>query len=123
MSSRSESPNSLLEWLKWSVVVILVAATLIGNYYYSDYSLLARVLVMLVVTAVSVAIALTTERGHSFNQLRKESWIEVRKVVWPTRQETIQTTLVVMAVVVVVALLLWLVDTLLGLGIAWVVGA
>lgn len=123
MSSRSESPNSLLEWLKWSVVVILVAATLIGNYYYSDYSLLARVLVMLVVAAVSVAIALTTERGHSFDRLRKESWIEVRKVVWPSRQETIQTTLVVLAVVVVVALLLWLIDTLLGSGIAWVVGA
>ena len=107
MVSCSNSSGSYVDW----------------NYYYSDYSLLARVLVMLVVTAVSVAIALTTERGHSFNQLRKESWIEVRKVVWPTRQETIQTTLVVMAVVVVVALLLWLVDTLLGLGIAWVVGA
>jgi len=76
-----------------------------------------------VVTVISVGIALTTERGRSFDQLRKESWVEVRKVVWPSRQETIQTTLVVMAVVVVVALLLWLVDTLLGLGIAWVVGA
>lgn len=123
MNSRSESPNSVIEWLKWSVVAMLVVVTLVGNYYYSDYSLLARVMVMLVVTAVSVGIALTTERGRSFNRLRKESWIEVRKVVWPSRQETVQTTLVVMAVVVVVALLLWLIDTLLRFGIAWVVGA
>ena len=62
-------------------------------------------------------------KGDAFNRLRKEAWVEVRKVVWPTRQETLQTTLIVMAVVVVVALILWAVDGLLGMGISWVIGA
>lgn len=122
MSSRAESPNKLMEWLKWSVVVLLLLAVVVGNYYYSEYSLLARVLVMLFVSGLSILLALTTEKGDAFNRLRKEAWVEVRKVVWPTRQETIQTTLIVLAVVVLVAFILWLVDASLGFGISWVVG-
>ena len=123
MSTKAESPNKVLESIKWILVVALALAAIVGNYYYSEHSLLTRVLVLLVVFGVAGGIALTTESGRAFNRLRKEAWVEVRKVVWPSRQETIQTTLIVMGVVVVVALILLLVDSLLRMGIALVIGS
>jgi len=123
MSSRAESPSKVMEWLKWSVVMLLLVGMVGGNYYYAEFSLLARVLAILAASVVAIFVALTTVKGDAFNRLRKEAWVEVRKVVWPTRQETLQTTLIVMAVVFVVALILWGVDGLLGMGISWVIGA
>ncbi|ERS12760.1 hypothetical protein Q668_17530 [Alcanivorax sp. PN-3] len=62
------------------------------------------------VALVAAFVALQTEQGKSFNQLRKDSMVELRKVVWPTRQETLQTTLIVLVFVVIVALLLFVLD-------------
>jgi preprotein translocase subunit SecE len=58
----------------------------------------------------SVAMILTTSLGKSFWGFLKEARVEVRKVVWPTRQETVQATLIVMALVFLVGLMLWLLD-------------
>ena len=67
-------------------------------------------------------VALQTAKGQSFFNLVKEARIEIRKVVWPTRQETTQTTLMVVAVVLVMALLLWGLDSLLGWIVSSIVG-
>ena len=67
-------------------------------------------------------MALQTSKGRSFFVLLKEARVEIRKVVWPTRQETTQTTLIVVAVVLVMALLLWGLDSLLGWLVSMVVG-
>ena len=61
-------------------------------------------------------------KGQAFFALAKEARAEIRKVVWPTRQETTQTTLIVVAVVLVMALLLWGLDTLLGWLVSMIVG-
>ncbi len=66
--------------------------------------------------------ALQTAKGKSFLVLAKEARTEIRKVVWPTRQETTQTTLIVVAVVLVMALLLWGLDSLLGWAVSLIVG-
>lgn len=114
----SEAASSRLDPLKWGVVVVLVAAGVVGNSYYGEESLLYRVLALLALAAVAGWVASTTERGHAFWQLVKGSRTEIRKVVWPTRQETTQTTLIVVVFVFIMALILWGIDSLLG----WLVG-
>jgi len=57
---------------------------------------------------------LQTMKGQKFLGMAKEARVEIRKVIWPTRPETTQTTLIVLAAVAIVALLLWLIDSLLS---------
>jgi preprotein translocase subunit SecE len=122
MNAQVSSSNAVFDYFKWFIVIVLVVLAIGGNYYFSAESLIFRVLGVLVALGLAVALALTTEKGKAVNRLRKEAWVEVRKVVWPTRQETVQTTLVVIGFVLGVALILWLVDTLLSLGIKFVIG-
>jgi len=96
------------------LVIILVAAGVVGNSYYSEVAVLYRVLGLVAAAFVGVFIAINTSKGNALWTLLKEAQVEVRKVVWPTRQETNQTTLIVVAVVLFMAVVLWLLDTLLG---------
>ncbi|WP_028671308.1 preprotein translocase subunit SecE [Saccharospirillum impatiens] len=122
MNAQVESNNTALDWIKWIVVAALMIVVIGGNFYFGDQSMLVRALAVVFVSLVAVGIALTTARGKYINRLRKEAWVEVRKVVWPTRQETTQTSLVVIGVVLVVALILWGVDSLLGLVVSRIIG-
>lgn len=109
-----ETTASRFDAVKWTVVAALVAVAVVGNSYYSDQSLLYRVLGILVIAGVAGVVALQTAKGAAFWVLVKGSRTEIRKVVWPTRQETVQTTMIVVAFVLLVALLLWGLDSLLG---------
>jgi len=122
MNAQVNSSNSVFDYFKWFVVIALVVSAIGGNYYFSAESLIFRVLGVIVLLALAIGVALATEKGKSVNRLRKEAWVEVRKVVWPTRQETVQTTLVVIGFVLVVALILWAVDSLLGWLVSIVIG-
>lgn len=122
MNAQVESNNTALDWIKWIVVALLMAAVIGGNFYFGDQSVLVRALAVVFVSLVAIGIALTTARGKYINRLRKEAWVEVRKVVWPTRQETTQTSLVVIGVVLVVALILWAIDSLLGMIVSRIIG-
>lgn len=122
MTSKSEAQDSRFDLLKWLAVVALVVVGVVGNQYYSASPVLYRVIVLLVLAAAAAFIALQTVKGKSFFALAKEARTEIRKVVWPTRQETTQTTLIVVAVVLVMALLLWGLDSLLGWLISLIVG-
>ena len=113
MNGKVEAGNRL-DSVKWLLVAVLVAAGVAGNMYFASYSLLYRVLGLLVLAVVAAGVALQTEKGQAFWKLVKEARVEIRKVVWPTRQETTQTTLIVVAFVLVTALILWGLDTLLG---------
>ena len=99
---------------KWTVVIALVAVAVVGNSYYADQSLLYRVLGILAISAAAGMVALQTAKGAAFWTLVKGSRTEIRKVVWPTRQETIQTTMIVVVFVILVALLLWGLDSFFG---------
>jgi preprotein translocase subunit SecE len=111
-----------LDWLKWLVVVALLAGGVYGNWYYQDESLLVRVVALITLAIVSALIAVQTERGRGIWSLMKEARIEVRRVVWPTNQETTQTTLVVIVLVFIFALILWGLDSLLGWAISSIIG-
>lgn len=111
-----------LDWLKWLVAITLLLAGLIANYYYSETSLSLRMLAWLAIVAVSGFIASRTQKGRWVVDFFRDSRMELRKVVWPTRQETMQTTLVVGAMVIVLALLLWGIDGILVWIIGWLTG-
>lgn len=114
MGARAESVGSANDGLKWAAVVLIMGAAMGAFYYFADQSQLLRVIGMLLATGVAVAIAMQTEKGRIAFGFVKESRTEVRKVVWPTRTETIQTTGIVLVMVTVVALFIWLLDTILG---------
>lgn len=122
MNAKAEAQGSRLDVLKWLVVAALVAAGVVGNQYFSVEPLLYRVLALLALAVVVGFVALQTAKGQAFFALAKEARIEIRKVVWPTRQETTQTTLIVVAVVLVMSLLLWGLDSLLGWLVSLIVG-
>ena len=99
MNSKVEAETTRLDGVKWLAVVLLIAAGVGGNIYFANQSLLYRVLVLLVLAAVTLFIFLQTSKGAEFWKLVKEAKVEIRKVVWPTRQETMQTTLIVVGFV------------------------
>jgi preprotein translocase subunit SecE len=118
----TESSQSALDWSKWIVVAAIVAAGVFGNWYYQDQSLLYRVLALLALAAVAAFISFQTTQGRALWTLMKESRIEIRRVVWPTRQETTQTTFVVLALVLVFSMILWGLDSLLSWVVSIVIG-
>jgi len=122
MTAKAETKESRFDLVKWLVVAVLVAVGVVGNQLYSSESILYRVVALLVLASIAVFIALQTSKGQSLVSLVKEARAEIRKVVWPTRQETTQTTLIVVAVVLVMALLLWGLDSLLGWLVSMIVG-
>ena len=107
------------DWLKWLVTAALLGLGIAGNWYYQDESLLLRVLGLIGIAVVATGIALQTDRGRAIWSLFKESRAEIRRVVWPTRQETLQTTVIVLVLVLVFALILWLLDS----GLSWLVSS
>lgn len=120
--AKADSNASPLDSLKWLIVVALVVVGVVANQYYASESILYRAIGLLVLGAVALFIAAQTAKGRSILLLAKESRTEIRKVVWPSRQETVQTTLIVVAVVLVMGLLLWGLDTFLGWTISLIVG-
>lgn len=122
MNAKVESEGSKFDALKWVVVTLIVAAGVVGNSFYSEQSLLYRVLALLGLALVAGFIASRTAKGKAFFSLFGESRQEIRRVVWPSRQETVQTTAIVVVVVLVVGLLLWGLDSLLSWLISGVIG-
>jgi len=114
MGVRLDTANGMPDAIKWFVAVVLLAGALGAFYFYADESLLLRVLGLLAIVAVVALIVLQTERGRLAWGFVLDARNEVRKVVWPTRKETIQTTGIVVAMVALVALILWGLDSFLG---------
>ncbi|MEP4147258.1 MAG: preprotein translocase subunit SecE [Halioglobus sp.] len=117
-----DTTESRFDGLKWLVVFVLVGAAVVGNSMYADQSLLYRVLGILALGAIAGLVALQTAKGAAFWTLVKGSRTEIRKVVWPSRQETVQTTMIVVVFVVLVALMLWGLDSFLGWLVSLAIG-
>jgi preprotein translocase subunit SecE len=113
MNANTEQAGSALDTVKLLVVVGLLVAGVYGFYSFADQALWMRLAGLLVVIGVAAFVALQTAVGRSVWHFATESRAEVRKVVWPTRQETLQTLLIITIAVLLTALFLWLVDSLL----------
>ena len=118
MVSKTEQSTSAIDTSKLMSAVLVLIAGVVGFYYFEDESQLLRVLGMLVVAVVAFFIAASSDPGRRGLGFVKDARVEVRKVVWPTRQETLQTTIAVLFMVILVAIMLWLFDMFLGWGIS-----
>ena len=114
MSAAAEEKQYRLDGLKWLVILQLVAGAIYANQYFSAEPILYRVIGLVATLVVAGFIAIKTAKGASVLELAYGARIEWRKVVWPTKQERNQTTLIVVAVILLMALILWGIDSLLS---------
>ena len=123
MNTKSDTENNtLVDYLKWGVTAVLVTAAVVGNSMYGQEPFFYRLLGVLFVGGLAALVASRTEKGRAFISLVKDARTEVKRVVWPTKQETVQTTLIVLVVVSIMAFILWLLDLGLGKLISMIIG-
>ena len=106
----TETTTSVADKLKLGLAVVLVGAGIWAYYWLAERALVLRLLAVAAGIAAGAAVAWLSGPGRQFMVFALESWAEVKKVVWPTRKETIQTTAAVFAFVVVMAIFLWISD-------------
>ena len=102
----------------WTVSLVLVCAIIFGNYYYTNFvvveettiSRLLRVLAVIFGLIIALSVSLLTNKGRALIQFSRQAYTELKKVIWPTRQEAVQTTVFVFVAVSVVSLFLYLCD-------------
>ena len=113
MNATVETESSKFDSIKLGAAVLLLAAAIFAFYRFDEQLLVVRVLGLLVAAGVSVFIAAQSTSGKNIISFISSSKAEVRKVVWPTRAETIQTTMAVLLMVLLVGIFLWLLDMVL----------
>ncbi|MFV1983577.1 MAG: preprotein translocase subunit SecE [Thiohalomonadales bacterium] len=113
----------MLDKIKLIIATGLVAGGIFGFYYYeTETAFLYRLLGMLTAFIVSLVIAKQTVVGTTSWDFGRSAYVEIRKVVWPTRQETFQTTLIVIIMVTIIGIMLWLFDRILLIGVQALTG-
>lgn len=122
MKARSNAVFMNLDRIKWLLAVCLLLSGIAAGYFYSHVAWPLRVLGWLALLGVVTGLVLQTEWGSGTLGFFRESRIELRKVFWPTRQETVQTTVAVVMVVAVLGLLLWGMDSILVVVMGWLTG-
>ena len=108
--------------IKLGLAVLLIVAGIAGFYWLKDNAAILRVASVLAGLVAAALVAWTTAPGREFFVFAQESVVETKKVVWPSRKETVQTTGMVLAFVLVMAIFLWIVDALLVWGVKFLMG-
>lgn len=118
VSNESQDTSTVLDKFKWVLVLVLIALIVWGNSYFStpndiyQPNTIVRIIAVVVISLLTLFIAFTTNKGKSFITFLQESRKELRKVVWPTRKESVQTTLLIAVITVIVGTALWGMDSL-----------
>ena len=107
----------MMDKIKLVISALLVVAGIVGFYFLESHALIFRVLAVLVGFVLAALLFKTTPSGKVFFAFAADSIAEAKRVVWPSRKETIQTTVAVFVLVLLVALFLWIIDT----GFMWLV--
>ena len=110
MNAHAEQATSVADIVKLVLSPFVIVVGIIAFYHFSDLLMIYRVLGLVAIVSLAVGICFTTAKGQAVWQFMAESKQEVRRVVWPTRDETVRTTLLVFAMVFIVGLILWLLD-------------
>ena len=116
MSTKTESGPGILDTAKLVLAAVVLVSGIVAYYYYDNESLLLRVAGVLVGFALGAVIAFQSMQGQALWQFIQSSRGEIRKVIWPTRQETFQTTLTVFVFVLIIGIFFWLLD----MGLLWI---
>lgn len=111
-----------MDKIKLGFALLLLIAGITGFYYLRDSAMVLRVISVLAGIVLAVVVVWFTPQGKQFYAFSRESSEETRRVVWPSRKETMQTTGVVFAFVVVMAIFLWMVDAGLLLAVKYLMG-
>ena len=114
MSDKQATGAGILDTVKLGAALAILIGGIAGFYLLDTYPLAVRWLIVLVSLAAGIFVALQSEKGRAIWDFIKDSRVELRKVVWPTRQETLQTTLVVAVAVLVMGIFFWGLDAILG---------
>ena len=122
MNQDVQAVRSTNDAAKLAAAAVLVVGGVVAYYHFSELPKLVRALIVLAGVVAAGAVALWSHRGRELLDYAKQTQIEVRKIVWPTRQETLQTTGAVVFIVVLTALFLWLLDVLLSGATRWLLG-
>ncbi len=109
-TTQVQTVNTGADKAKLAAAVALVIASVAGFYLLSKQGPIVQWAALLVGLVVAAAVFLVSESGRQFVAFARDAWREVKKVVWPTRKETVQMTAYVFAFVVIMALFLWLTD-------------
>ena len=125
--TRSASDVAHRRGFDFDVVKLLLVAAMLGagvyaNWYFRDQSVLYRALALIVLAGACAVIAGNTAVGRSVWSLIKEARVEIRRVVFPSMNETTNTTMIVVGFIIIVALVLWLLDFLFGAVISKLIG-
>ena len=123
VAKTEEVVSNKLDLFKLVMAIVILILGIVGFYYYENDSQLYRVLGVVFAVIVAIAISSTTRLGQNLIGFGREARMEVRKVVWPTRQETLQTTFMVMVAVIIIGIFLWLVDMVLAQAIQLITGS
>ena len=110
MSEINRESSTVADTLKLIASVSILFASIVSFYYFSEISVLIRALVIIFSLVMSLLIFFRTQRGLILWEFFQSSRVEMRKVVWPTKQETIQTTLTVFIFVLILGIFFWLLD-------------
>ena len=108
-----QKQSSLLDTVKLLGSVLILLVGIVSYYYLTQISILFRVLMILASVVVSLIIFFQTQRGNVLWEFFQGSRVEIKKVIWPTKQETFQTTLTVFVFVLIMGIFFWLLDFLL----------
>ncbi len=109
-------------YIRWFLGIAIIGIAVYGNSYFAQEALLYRVLAVILVSGLGLFVISTTEEGRESLKIILESRTEIRRVVWPTRVETTQTTLIVLVAITIAALMLWGLDSLFGWATAKLLG-
>ena len=115
MNTNAETEPGVLEIVKLTVTAAILVGGIVAFYAYEEQSLLISVSVVLAAVAAAVVVFMQTERGRTLWKFIQGARIELRKVIWPTRTETIQTTLTVFVFVLILGIFFWILD----MGLLW----
>ncbi|MFM8341533.1 MAG: preprotein translocase subunit SecE, partial [Methylomonas sp.] len=112
MNAQVEEATSVSDIVKLLLSPVLIVLGVVGFYYFNDFQFLYRVVALFVIVAVSIVIMFTTAKGQSVLSFILESKQEFKRIVWPTRDEAVRTTLLVFVMVTIVGFMLWFLDML-----------
>jgi preprotein translocase subunit SecE len=113
METKVEEQPTIVDTAKLALAIIVVLAGLVGYYYFANSSALLRVLGIIAALAVAAAIAFTSLQGRTLWKFVQGARVELNKVVWPTRDETRNTTLIVLLVALLGGVVFFLIDRVL----------
>jgi preprotein translocase subunit SecE len=122
MNAKAETQGSRLDTLKLWGAILLMGAGIYGYYFFADVMVVLRVLGLLAVAAIAIAVVYQTGMGRLIVGFVSGAQNEVRRMVWPSRTETLQTTMAVIFIVLVVGVFLWLLDMVLLRAVQFLTG-